>query len=815
MGPKIIGKKKVTPVNLTLVIVESPAKCKKIEEYLGDGYKCIASCGHFREIKNLSDIDFDNNYHIKFTQSILKIKRDAVREMVTLSGVVGKQNVIIATDDDREGEAIGWHICDVIGLDVLTTRRIIFHEITPSAVKKAISSPTILNMKLVYAQKCRQIIDMVVGFRISPVLWKRFTYGKASGKGGSLSAGRCQIPCLKIIYDNEITIRDHLKGESDGSSTFRVFGRFSSKRIPFVLQHEFTNKEGVISFFERMKENGFDYNSKQHIFDRDKPKESIIAPPKPLTTSRLQQACSNELSMSPKDTMSCAQKLYEHGLITYMRTDASHYSADFVETVKIHIKKKFNSDRYISPSVFLLSSGKKNDTEETSSAHESIRPTNIKVESIEDRASTGFSPREIKVYKIIWRITMETCMSSAVYSKMRCKVYSPLSENWVFIHDAVTPIFMGWKAVKYGVNITNECLRDDVPEEKDDDLNGSVKGDYEYLSLLKPGEAISFEDIRAEEKVAKPPLHYTEAKLVQILEAKGIGRPSTFSSLVDKIQDRGYVIKTNVSGETYVCEDVYMSKDKKIECSERDVVVGSEKNKLVIQPIGEAVMLYLQDNFSELFNYDYTKQMEDSLENVANGVMKWTDPCDCIVKDIDRLLVNMKSCDKDKYNVTIDEKKTVVMGRYGPVIKNTELVDGKNKVSFTSVTDKKEDETRECETSEWGENPPVIKKGRFGLYVEWGTSKISLKGFGNRPPENISLDEIRDVLESHKAGKGPGIVRQLDNDTSVRRGKAESLYIFYQTKKMKKPKFFRMPKGINDENIHEVDAAIILDAIDI
>jgi DNA topoisomerase-1 len=656
---------------------------------------------------------------------------------------------------------------------------------------------------------------MVVGFRISPVLWKRFTYGKACGKGGSLSAGRCQIPCLKIIYDNELSIRDHLKGDSDGASTFRVFGRFSSKKITFVLRHEFTNREGVVSFFERMKENGFECNSKQHIFDRDKPREVSIMPPKPLTTSRLQQACSNEMSMSPKDTMSCAQKLYEHGLITYMRTDASHYSSDFIDTVKIHIKKKFNSDRYVSPTLFLLSSVKSNSSDETSSAHESIRPTNIKVETIEDMACSGFTPREIKLYKLIWRITMETCMSSAVYSKMKCKIYSPLSDKWVFIHDAVKPVFMGWKAVKYGVNVTSECLQDDETEEIEDDMKGTVKGEYEYLSLLKPGQDISFEDIFAEERVVKPPLHYTEAKLVQILEAKGIGRPSTFSSLVDKIQDRGYVAKTNVPGETYVCENIYMSAFGKIECSERDVVVGGEKNKLVIQPIGEAVMLYLDEHFSDLFNYDYTKQMEDDLENIANGFMKWTDPCNCIVQDIDRLLVDMKSYDKEKYNVAIDEKTNIVMGRYGPVIKNTEVIDGENKVTFTSVVDTKEDEVRVCETSEWGDNPPVIKKGRFGLYVEWGTSKISLKGFGNRPPENISLDEIRDILESHKAGKGPGIVRQLDSDTSVRRGKAESLYIFYQTKKMKKPKFFRMPKGVNDENVHELDAAVILDALDV
>ncbi len=814
MGPKVIGKKKVSPVDLTLVIVESPAKCKKIEEYLGAGYKCIASYGHFREIKTLSDIDFDN-YNIKFTPSILKIKRDAVREMITLSRVAGKQNVVIATDDDREGEAIGWHICDVLGLDVSTTRRIIFHEITPSAVKNAIIAPTVLNMKIVYAQKCRQIIDMVVGFRISPVLWKRFTYGKATGKGGSLSAGRCQIPCLKIIYDNELTIREYLKGDKDGTSTFRVFGRFGSKKITFVLQHEFTNREGVISLFERMTENGFSCGSNPHIFDRDKPRETSVAPPKPLTTSRLHQACSNELSMSPKDTMSTAQRLYEHGLITYMRTDASHYSNDFIDTVKTHINKKFNSDRYISSVIFLLSSTTSNNTEETSSAHESIRPTNIKVETIEDMASSGFTPREIKVYRLIWRITMESCMSNAVYSKMKCTVCSPLSERWVFIHDAVTPLFMGWKAVKYGVDITNKGLNDDQTEETDGDREGFVTGDYEYLSLLTAGQAIPFEDIRAEEKVMKPPLHYTEAKLVQILEAKGIGRPSTFSSLVDKIQDRGYVTKTNVSGETYVCEDLYMSTTGNIESSQRDIVVGGEKNKLVIQPVGEAVLMYLEDHFSDLFNYDYTKQMEDDLENISNGCMNWNEPCDCIVKDIDRLLLNMKSSDKEKYNVAIDDKTNLVMGRYGPVIKNAEVVDGVNKVTFTNATDTKEDDIREGETSEWGDNIPVVKKGKFGLYVEWGTSKISLKGFGNRPPENISLDEIRDVLESHKAGKGPGIVRQLDNDTSVRRGKAESLYIFYQTKKMKKPKFFRMPKGINDGNMQELDAAVILDALDI
>jgi len=810
MGPKVNNKRHVSPVDMTVVIVESPAKCKKIEEYLGEGYKCIASYGHFREIKSLSDIDVENNFEIKFTQSILKIKRDAVKNMIGLSRVVGKQNVVIATDDDREGEAIGWHICDILGLDVSCTRRIIFHEITPSAVKNAMLSPTVLNMNLVNAQKCRQVIDMFVGFRISPVLWKRFTYGKASGKGGSLSAGRCQIPCLKLVYENELIIRQHIGGENDGASAFRVSGRFGSKRTTFVLQHEFHNKEGVLSFFDRMNENGFGVRSLPHIFSRDKPRDAHVSAPKPLTTSRLQQVASNELSMSPKDVMSCAQKLYEHGLITYMRTDASHYSSEFIDTVRQRIMSTFNSDRYVSPTLFLLSSSG------CDSAHESIRPTNIATDNIDGMLSDGVSVREIRLYKLIWRVTMESCMSNAIYSKMKCKVQSPLSESWEFIHDASMPVFMGWKAVKYGVDVTNIKTLveiDDNGEKKDNECD--EKDAYAYLSLLRSGEAISFEDICAEERVSKPPLHYTEAKLVQILEAKGIGRPSTFSSLVDKIQDRGYVTKTNVPGEIYCCEDVYMSSDGKIENTEREVVVGGEKNKLVLQPVGEAVVTYLQDHFSDLFDYDYTKNMEDDLENISNGCMSWNDPCDCIIKDIDRLLLSMKPSDKEKYNVEIDNKTNLVMGRYGPVIKNAEMIDGVNNVTFTSSIDTKEDAIRESEQSEWGENIPVIKKGRFGLYVEWGASKISLKGFGNRPPENISLDEIRDVLESHRIGKGPGIVRQLDNDTSVRRGKSESLYIFYQTKKMKKPKFFRMPKGINDKNMEEIDAAVILDALDI
>ena len=313
-----------------LVIVESPAKCKKIESFLGSNYKCIASFGHLRTISGLSDIDIDNNYRVKYSiiDEPLKQKQiERIRQEINNSS-----EVLLATDDDREGEAIAWHICQLFQLPVENTQRILFREITERALQKSIITPTKINMNIVHAQQARQILDMLVGYTISPILWKL----KAPSKSGSssLSAGRCQTPCLRLIYENYLDIK-----RSPGKLVYNTIGYFTNLNIPFELNMKYTTHEEIVDFYNKCSVSDFNWSVSQ-------PKKTIRKQPEPLTTSNLQQLASNELHLSPKDTMKYAQQLYEGGYITYMRTDSKKYSRDFIETIKLHIITTYGEQYY-------------------------------------------------------------------------------------------------------------------------------------------------------------------------------------------------------------------------------------------------------------------------------------------------------------------------------------------------------------------------------------------------------------------------------------------------------------------------------------
>ena len=306
--------------NKILVIVESPAKCQKIESYLGEEYKCIASFGHLRNLTSLKDIDSKNKY--KATYSMIAKNKQYPKLKKCIEEC---KDVLLATDDDREGEAIAWHICCIFSLPVVTTKRIIFHEITKAAICNAVISPTVLNMNIVQAQQTRQILDMLVGFRISPILWKNISWNSKSG----LSAGRCQTPALRLIYDNQKEIN-----KSPGDIYYDISGFFTSKNVEFDLNVSFEKEEDVVPFLQLSLQH-------KHIYTCCKPKKASRNPPSPLTTSIIQQQASNELKISPKETMRICQKLYEAGLITYMRTDSKTFSLKFIETVKQYILDKW------------------------------------------------------------------------------------------------------------------------------------------------------------------------------------------------------------------------------------------------------------------------------------------------------------------------------------------------------------------------------------------------------------------------------------------------------------------------------------------
>ena len=361
-----------------LVIVESPSKCKKIESYLGKNYCCIASIGHIRSLNGLKSIDTKKTFEPTF--EIIEEKQYHINEMKKVISRFKDSNIYIGTDDDREGEAIGWHICEIFGLSIDTTKRILFHEVTKPALQKAIDNPTYLNIKLIKAQHARQVLDVIVGYKISPYLWK-YLY---NDKDNALSAGRCQTPALRLVYENEQKINN-----SDIiSPTFKIYGNFLSNKLEFILKHEFKSVEETESFMKK----SVNY---KHILKIGEKKQSKRSPPKPFNTSNLLQVASSVLHMSPGETMKHSQTLYQNGYITYMRTDSREYSKQFLDYAEKYILSKYGSG---SPMGNLQSIENKS----TSNPHEAIRVTQLVLQNINME-----NTRTLSLYKLIWKNTRE------------------------------------------------------------------------------------------------------------------------------------------------------------------------------------------------------------------------------------------------------------------------------------------------------------------------------------------------------------------------------------------------------------------------
>jgi len=764
----------------TLVIVESPAKCKKIEQYLGPGYKCLASFGHLRELPSLKNIDIENNFNPTYTviDNALKKKQiELLRKEIKSAG-----DVLLATDDDREGEAIAWHLCQLYKLDVTKTKRIIFHEITESALQSAVQHPKTINMDIVHAQQARQVLDILVGFKVSPMLWKFIT--KPKGKEHSLSAGRCQTPALRLIYDNDNDIN-----KSEERKVYNTTGYFTNSNIAFDLspQGKHESEDEITDFLD----GSADFS---HIYNCSKPVKVYKKPPEPFTTSRIQQVASNELHYAPKETMRICQLLYEGGFITYMRTDSKTYSAEFLVAVKEYIVRNYaQGEKYVSENIDIMASGatkdeatkdpekkkkcKKSDVKVKDSlrqeAHEAIRPTNISLCELPENMDS----KERRMYKLIWETTLESCMAPASFHSVTANISSFQDTKFVYTSELID--FPGWKIVAKKYSTENK--------------------EYQYLQQIKQNSVIPYKKICARVSIKGSKTHYTEARLVQLLEEKGIGRPSTFSSLVDKIQERGYVKKEDIKGKELLCKDYELENDEICEI-ETKREFGNEKGKLVLQPLGRVVMEFLEKHFDDLFNYNYTSLMEDTLDKIAKGQYIWHELCNKCNKEIDTLVDGLK--DETKIEIKIDENNTYMIGKYGPVIKCVEQVDGKEEIKFKPIkknVDIKllekgnivvEDiiNTNNMAKSQYilGQHngkDVILRKGKFGLYISWGENSKNLKELGNRPIENITFDEVRKYLD-----EGSNMIREISSSLSIRKG-PKGDYIFYKTSKMKKPEF--------------------------
>ncbi len=774
---------------MKLVIVESPAKCKKIESYLGIGYKCIASYGHIREFKDgLKSFDVQNGF--KPSYKLMLSKKKYINQLRT--NIKKASEVILATDDDREGEAIAWHICMSFNLSPQNTKRIIFHEITKPAILKALKNVTVLDMNKIYSQQARQILDLLVGFKVSPVLWKNI-----SGKRG-LSAGRCQSTALRLVYDNYNEIKNR-----EGRQVYNTIGEFivpGRTSLPFLfeLSKKIGEKTGVDLFLEESV-----------FFDHKiiKKTEQTIrkSAPLPLTTSKLQQKASNDLGYSPKQTMMCAQRLYENGYITYMRTDSIKYSEEFVKKTRDYICDTYN-ESYVSKTLFHLvnkrikkeasneatksKKGKKPKQNLAQEAHEAIRPTNIERTSLQ--INKKITNKELRLYLLIYKNALASCMAKAVYDRLTVSMSAPL--NHVYKSSIEKAVFDGWKRV-YGV------------EDKEEDYNRLLS--MEEHSLMK------YNKINSDMTVVDLKQHYNESKLIQLLEKKGIGRPSTFSSIISKIQDKGYVNKENIDGYKIKCDNYELVGDE-IEIKSEQKVFGSEKNKLVLQSTGLLVIEFLIKHFDNLFEYDYTKNMEIKLDEIANGESEWSDLCENCNNIIETSKKKIKKTDKPI--IKIDDHHTYTIGKYGPVIK----YDDGNGVSFKQINksikidlDKLRDggytlkelmytdnnsSTTTIENNVLGEyngHEVTLKNGKYGVYVSINGKNTSLK-YINKSIDEITLEDVVEYIKK-KSNSSSSVIKQLNSDVSIRNGKYGP-YVYYKTSEMNRPQFISM-KGVTPDEV--------------
>jgi len=788
----------------TLVIVESPAKCKKIEEYLGPGYKCVASYGHLRTLASLKDIDIEHNF--KPTYSIIDEALKKKQVEVLRKEIKAANEVILASDDDREGEMISYSMIELFKLP-LNTKRITFNEITEPALKEAIKNPKMIDMNLVQAQQARQVLDILVGFKVSPIMWKLIKKNKEN----SLSAGRCQTPALRLVYDNDKEIK-----EAQSKKVYNTVGYFTNLNLPFELNAQYETEEEIIDFLD----GSADFS---HIYNCSNPTKTFKQPPEPFTTSRIQQVASNELHYSPKDTMRICQTLYEGGFITYMRTDSKTYSGEFLCDVKEYIMTTYaQGEKYIGSlidstkveevAVKKKKKGKKDETVKDSlrqnndslrqnndslrqEAHEAIRPTNISLCELPD--TLDLSSKERRMYKLIWSNALESCMTPASYNQVQAEISAYDNKKYKHISELID--FPGWKIVNKAYAIDNK--------------------EYHYLQTIKQNAVIPYKKLCSKATIKGLKQHYTEARLVQLLEEKGIGRPSTFSSLIDKIQERGYVKKEDIKGKEIMCKD-YELEDGEISEIETTREFGNEKGKLVIQPLGSVVMEFLDKHFGALFEYNYTKLMEDSLDKIAKGEEVWYNLCGECNKQIDDIIDNMGMEHKIEYK--IDDNNTYIIGKYGPVIKHVEEVDGKEEIQFKPI--KKDVDIKSLEKGEFTAEEIVdnnktvkshyilgkfngfdvyLKKGKYGLYATWGENSKTLKELGNRPIENITFDEVKIYLE-----EGSPIIREINANISIRKG-PKGDYIFYKTPRLKKPQFYTIQSFVaemkEDYRICDID----------
>lgn len=745
-----------------LVIVESPAKAKTIQKYLGKDFEVKSSFGHIRDLpKKGMGINLET-----FTPDY-QVSADKKKVVTDLKSAVKKAEMVwLASDEDREGEAIAWHLADELKLKSENTKRIVFHEITKNAILKAIENPREIDQNLVNAQQARRVLDRIVGFEMSPVLWKKVKTG--------LSAGRVQSVAVRLIVEREHEIRDFKP-----VSSYKVEGDFiteDQQKIKAKVKADFADEKAAEAFLEQTQTVDFS------VLNIEK-KPGTRTPSAPFTTSTLQQEASNRLGYGVTTTMRVAQRLYEEGYITYMRTDSVNLSQEAIDGAKNQIINEYGVE-YSNPKKYTTKSASAQE------AHEAIRPTDFSVKSIDDAQLN-------KLYQLIYRRTLASQMAQAKIEKTTISIGGKkLSTHFEAQGEVI--VFDGFLRA-YGM----------MKEENDDE---PVEG---MLPKVEVGAKLSYSEIKAMEKFSRPPARFTEAALVKKLEELGIGRPSTYAPTIQTIQNREYVDKREILPQQREVMQMVLKKGK-ISKEIRTENFGGDKNKFVPTDIGEVVTEFLIQNFAEILDYGFTAKVEQEFDDIANGDEQWKSVLSGFynefhpkIEDVEenadratgeRLLGKDPKTGKNVY---------ARMGRYGAMIQIGES-DDEEKPTFASLLTMQNIATISLEEAldlfkvPFDLNPvdalPVsVGVGRFGPYVKWGETYISIpKG---EDPLSVNQERAEEIIAEKKKADAP--VATYKGEPVTKGTGRFGPFIKYQNLYINVPKKYNFD-ALATEEIHEL-----------
>lgn len=718
-----------------LVIVESPAKAKTIQNFLGKDFTVMSSFGHIRDLSDKGlGIDFDHNYEPLYEVSKDKLKLVGELKKASKSA----KTVWLASDEDREGEAISWHLAEVLGLDKAKSKRIVFHEITKNAILKAIETPREIDINLVDAQQARRVLDRIVGYELSPVLWRKIK--------PSLSAGRVQSVAVRLIVEREREI-NNFKSEA----SYRVLGEFTianakgkASKVKAELQSRFKTKEEVLMFLENCKNAEFS-------IDNVVVKPAKKSPAPPFTTSTLQQEAARKLGFSVNQTMRVAQTLYESGHITYMRTDSLNLSTLAIGTAKETITENYG-EKYSKTRQFHTSS------KGAQEAHEAIRPTYIANQAISGTA------QEKRLYDLIWKRTVASQMADAEIERTTATIKISTSDE---------------KFVATGEVVTFDGFLKLYLESTDDE---TAKEDSSILPPLKKGDALKMNGINATERFSQHPARYTEASLVRKLEELGIGRPSTYAPIISTIQNRGYVEKGEKEGVKRLYNVLSLGKDNTIVDEMKEEITGAEKGKLLPTDTGIVVTDFLDQTFPNIMDYNFTAKVEKDFDNIAEGKTDWKKSIDKFYKDfhpsVEASMV--KSEHKIGERILGEEPGTgkpvsVKIGRFGPVAQ-IGSADEEEKPRFAPLRKGQSIETITLDEvldlfklprtlGQFEDKDIVAAVGRFGPYIRHNSKFVSIpKG---EDPLTITLERAIELIEKKRTDDKNKIIKTFDEEPEL------------------------------------------------